>query len=64
VTLAVFDPAGRRVRQLVSGSQPAGEHSVVWDLRNERGDAVGAGVYFALLESGGESQIQKVLRVK
>jgi len=64
VALAVFDPAGRRVRQLVSGREPAGEHTVVWDLRDERGGPVGAGVYFALLESGGESLIQKVMRVK
>ena len=64
VTLAVLDPAGRRVRQLVSGRETAGEHAVVWDLRDERGGPVGAGVYFALLESGGESVIQKVMRVK
>jgi len=64
VTLAVFDPSGRRVRQLVSGSEAAGEHVVVWDLRDERGNPVGAGVYFAELESGGESRIQKVMRVK
>ena len=64
VTLAVFDPAGRRVRQLVSGSQPAGEHAVVWDLRDDRGGLVGSGVYFALLESGGETRIQKVMHLK
>ena len=64
VTLAVFDPAGRRVRQLVSGHETAGEHAVVWDLRDERGGPVGAGVYLAVLESGGESVIQKVMRVK
>jgi flagellar hook assembly protein FlgD len=64
VALAVYDPAGRRVRQLVSGREPAGEHAVVWDLRDERGGPVGAGVYFARLESGGQALIQKVMRVK
>jgi hypothetical protein len=64
VALAVYDPAGRRVRQLVSGREPAGEHAVVWDLRDERGGPVGSGVYFARLESGGEALIQKVMRVK
>jgi len=64
VTLAVFDAAGRRVRQLVTGLQPAGEHAVVWDLRDERGGPIGAGLYLARLESGGETLTQKVMRVK
>jgi hypothetical protein len=50
VRLAIYDAAGRRVRELASGDRPAGEHALVWDLRDEGGREVGAGIYFARLE--------------
>lgn len=50
VSLAIFDVTGRRIRSLVSAPQPAGEHVVDWDLRDEQGRAVNAGVYFARLD--------------
>ena len=53
VRLAIYNIAGRRVRELASGAEPAGEHSMVWDLRDEGGRAVGAGLYFARFETEG-----------
>ncbi len=53
VSLAVFDPNGRRVRTLAEGERPAGEQSVRWDGRGESGDRVGAGLYFVRLQSDG-----------
>lgn len=50
VSLAIFDVGGLRIRRLVSESQPAGEHVVDWDLRDEQGRTVNAGVYFAKLD--------------
>ena len=49
VRLAIFDVGGLRIRNLVAEPQPAGEHVVDWDLRDEQGRAVDAGVYFASL---------------
>src|SRR5204862_5407104 len=51
VRLIVFDVNGRRVRELASGAQPAGEHAIAWDLRDQSGRAVGTGLYFARLEA-------------
>lgn len=51
VTLALFDAAGRRVRQITTGSMTAGEHAAVWDGTNDAGHPVGAGVYFYQLRS-------------
>jgi hypothetical protein len=48
--LSVYDAGGRRVRRLVDGVLPAGEHTAAWDLRDDAGRAVGAGLYFARLE--------------
>ena len=60
VRLAVYDAAGRRVRDLVSGVLPAGGHAIGWNLLDERGRAVGAGLYFVRLEAEGRSLVQRV----
>ncbi len=46
VSLAVFDQQGRRLRTLIEGAQPAGEHAIVWDGRDDGGRAVASGIYF------------------
>jgi len=45
VSLAVYDPAGRPVRNLVSGPVAPGRYNAVWDGRADNGDRVAAGVY-------------------
>ena len=49
--LAIYDAAGRRVRLLVTGMRPAGDHAVSWDLRDDLGRAVGPGLYFARFDA-------------
>jgi hypothetical protein len=49
VNLSVFDAAGRRVRMLVAGTQPAGRYSVVWNGRDAKGRQLASGVYFMRL---------------
>jgi hypothetical protein len=63
-TLSVFDAAGRRVATVASGACGAGAHVAVWDGRSERGSRVGPGVYFGVLESGGETRRSKVVLLK
>jgi len=64
VSLRIYDVAGRLVQRLVSGPTPAGEHAVEWDGRSANGNAVSAGVYFARLEWGGETQMKKIVLLK
>jgi hypothetical protein len=47
--LEVLDVQGRRVRTLASGARAAGRYAHGWDLRDDRGHAVAAGVYLARL---------------
>src|SRR5262249_41361533 len=49
VQLELFDVSGRRVRSLVSGALPVGEHTAAWNGRDEGGNAVRPGVYFVRL---------------
>ena len=44
--LAIYDVAGRRVRQIDLGHLPAGDRAVTWDGRNEGGRMVEAGTYY------------------
>jgi hypothetical protein len=62
--LAVFDLAGRRVRTLVRGNVPAGEHEVVWDGRDGGGNPVGSGVYFYTLRVGDALETRRMVLVK
>lgn len=63
VSLAVFDLSGRRVRRLLdpATSLAAGEQQVRWDGRDDRGAPVGAGVYFAALESDGATRLRRIV---
>ena len=55
----VFDAAGRKVRTLFNGQQPAGEHLLTWDLVGGSG-RVGAGLYFVTLDFDGSRTMLKV----
>ena len=50
-SLAICDPSGRRVRELLSGPLSAGEHTVTWDGRDERRGVAPNGVYFYRLRT-------------
>jgi hypothetical protein len=64
VRLTIYDAGGRRVRELASGTRPAGEHAIQWDLRDEAGVAVPAGLYFAQLAAEGRALTQRVVALK
>lgn len=64
VELGVFDVAGRRVCDLVTGQLPAGGHTVVWDGRDRFGRAAVAGTYLAVLRVSGEQRVEKLSLVK
>jgi len=65
VDLTIYDLEGRRVRSLLSASYlSVGNHSVIWDGRDEQGRELGSGVYFSLLSSGDVSDTGKMLMLK
>jgi flagellar hook assembly protein FlgD len=64
VELAVYDLAGRRVRNLASGRIPGGLHARTWDGRNEDGRPVATGVYFYRLKAAETSLTRKVVLLR
>ncbi|MFN0150272.1 MAG: FlgD immunoglobulin-like domain containing protein [bacterium] len=57
--VSVYDVSGRRVRTLATGETIAGRRSVVWDGRDERGEAAATGLYLFRLQSGGLEVVTK-----
>jgi len=51
VELAVFSVDGRRVRSLVRESREPGEYRVTWDGRDDHGNPMSAGIYYAHLKA-------------
>lgn len=64
VTLAVYDQLGRRVRELVNASLPAGTHTLDWDGRDGAGRPVASALYFYRLVVDGRSLTGKVFKLR
>ncbi len=64
VHLGVYDPSGRLVRALVNAPQKAGQHSVAWDGRDQRGEPVASGVYYCKLNAAGEQDRRRVVMLR
>jgi len=64
VAIRVYDVAGRLVRTLVDDAEGPGRHEAVWNGRNDRGEAVGSGVYFCTMEAGEFRATGKMLLLK
>ena len=61
VTLRVFDAQGRSVRLLASGLDSPGRKSVHWDLRDDHGVRVRAGIYFYRFRADRFEALQRVI---
>ena len=59
VSLKVYDVLGRNVATLVDGVRAAGSYRLTFD-----GRGLSSGLYFARLEAGASSEIQKLMLVK
>lgn len=52
ISLAIYNTLGQRVRTLYQGAAAAGYHEKGWDGRDDAGQLVAAGVYYARLQTG------------
>lgn len=64
VSVRIYSIDGRLVKTLVDESATAGRHEVLWDGRDNSGNAVRSGVYFVKTTSGGESAVFKLSLLK
>ena len=59
VTIEIYNILGRKIETLVSGIQPAGSHSVVWDAENQP-----SGIYFYRIDAGEYVESKNCLLLK
>lgn len=64
VRLAIYNATGQLVRQLATGMHQRGRYNLLWDGKNEQGEFVTSGVYFAVFNAGKFSAQEKLLLVK
>jgi len=62
--ISIFNLRGQIVRKLVEADLPAGRHQVIWDGKDDRGNALGSGIYFYRLESKDYRRTQKMMLIK
>jgi hypothetical protein len=64
VWMDIYDAGGRRIRTMVESFVSPGTHEIEWDGRNDSGQAMPSGVYFAQVRSETEALAAKLVRVK
>ncbi|MCK6562266.1 T9SS type A sorting domain-containing protein [bacterium] len=64
VSLSIFNTSGQLVKKLVAGAMNAGQHTLVWDATNERGERVASGVYLYVLKAGEFTAQRKLVLMK
>ena len=64
VKLGVYNLRGQLVRTLVNEAKSAGDHRVVWDGKDERGNTMSSGIYFYRLDTGKHSETRKMMLMK
>jgi flagellar hook assembly protein FlgD len=62
--LAIYNLKGQKVKQLVSGQLSAGQHSVIWDGKDDNNKTVTSGVYFYKMNSGKFTSTKKMILLK
>ena len=64
VALVIYNLRGQSIRVLYSGSIAAGRHNLVWNGKDENGNAVASGIYLYKLQAGEFSRIKKMSLVR
>ena len=64
VEVTVYNIKGQKVKQLVSDQLSAGQHSVVWDGRDDNSKPVSSGIYFYKLKTNNFEKTRKMILMK
>ena len=64
VNLEIYNLLGQKIRTLIDGVMPVGEHAVVWDGLDDARRMVSGGIYIFKLTAGTSVQTKKMLLMK
>ncbi len=63
-SLVIYNMRGQLIQSLHSGPITAGNHSMVWDVKDTQGNLVPSGIYFYQLKAGDFRQVKKLTLLK
>ncbi len=64
VNLTIYDIRGRQVKTLIDSELEPGNHRVVWDGRDEKGEQASSGIYLYTLRSAESVYTRKMVMLK
>ncbi|MDD3235487.1 MAG: carboxypeptidase regulatory-like domain-containing protein [Candidatus Cloacimonetes bacterium] len=64
VSLEIYNVKGQLVKTMLNGVQEMGNHSVVWNGKDNNGRAVSSGVYYYKMNTGSYSSTMKMIMMK
>jgi len=64
VRLGIYNLKGQLVKLLQDGTLAPGDHQLVWNGTDDKGRAVGSGIYFYRLDTNGKSFSRRMLLLK
>ena len=64
VTLEVYNIKGQKVKTLYSGTADVGEHTVIWEGKDNNDKPVSSGIYFYKLKTNNKELTRKMLMMK
>jgi len=62
--IIIYNIKGQKVKQFVSDQLSAGQHSVIWNGRDDKQQLVSTGIYLYKLKVGGFEKIKKMILLK
>jgi hypothetical protein len=64
VRIGIYNAKGQLIRTLLNATEASGHHSLVWNGKDEHGNAVGSGIYTYRLQAGKYIQTRRMMVVK
>lgn len=64
VTLEIFNSKGQLVKTLCNKTFPQGQHSIIWEGKDESGNKVASGIFFYSLSMNSQQKIKKMILLK
>ena len=64
VSIEIYNIRGQKVRTLLNSLVERGEHTIVWNGKDDNGRALGSGVYFYQMKTDGFSEMRRMTLLK
>ena len=64
VEINIYNLKGQKVKTLLSDNLLSGNHSVVWDGKNDKNNSVSSGIYLVKMQTGKTTATRKITMLK